>query len=99
MISDRYTTLYQRVVTQVPDGAGGFTETTADTAFQGYIAELSGQEVLKNNQIGVQATAQLFTKATLSLRDRVVDGSTEYEVVWAYSKFHLRYMLKQIKMT
>ena len=97
MISDYYIPLYRRVVTQVSDGAGGFTETTADTAFQGYVAELSGAEVLNNNQLGNNATAQLFTEATLALEDRVVDGSTEYEVVWAYKKFWNRYLLKEVK--
>jgi hypothetical protein len=98
MISDYYKTLLRRVVTQTSDGAGGFTETTSDTPFDGYIAELSGAEVLRNNQLGNLATLELYTKETLSLRDRVVDGDgVEYEVVWALKHFHLRYLLKQVK--
>lgn len=101
MISDYYRTLSQRVVTQVTDNAGGFTETTADTTIYGYIAELSGSEQLKNQQLGNEATAELFTESTLSLRDRVVDGSVEYEVVWPYQNplglTQLRYLLKRVK--
>ena len=84
-------------MTQVTDGAGGFTETTADTPFQGYVAELSGQEVLNNSQLGNNATLELFTTASLNVTDRVADGTTEYEVVWKYTSFHLRYLLKQIR--
>ena len=97
MISDYYTPLVRRVVTQVTDNAGGFTETTEDSPFNGYIAELNGAEVLRNNQIGNMATCELFCEDVLSIRDRVARGATEYEVVWAYTNFHRRYLLKQVK--
>jgi hypothetical protein len=97
VISDYEKALLRRVVIQTSDGAGGFTETTEDSPFYGYIAELSGKEVLANNQLGNNATLELYTKAELNLRDRVADGETEYEIVWKYKNFHLRYLLKQVK--
>lgn len=97
MIRDYYRALKRRAVTQVADGAGGFTETTADTTFWGYIAEYGGREVLINRQLGSDATCELFTEAALSKLDRVVDGDVEYEVVWAYKNHHLRYPLRQVR--
>jgi ATP adenylyltransferase/5',5'''-P-1,P-4-tetraphosphate phosphorylase II len=97
MMEDYYRTLLKRVVEQASDNAGGFTETTSDEPFTGYVAELSGAEVLRNSQLGNMATLELFTKAVLSVRDRVADGAKEYEVVWKYENFHLRYLLKQVK--
>jgi hypothetical protein len=99
LIGDYYTSLFRRVVTQVPDGAGGFTETSKDTPFKGYIAELSGAEVLRNNQLGTMATLELFTDENLNLNDRLADeAGTEFEVVWKYVNFHRRYLLKQVKI-
>ncbi len=98
MISDYYVTLLRRVVTQVPDGAGGFTESLTDSQFSGYISDLSGSEVLNNNQLGNNATLQLFTDTTLNLWDRIVDEhGVELEVVWHHARLNNRYLLKQIK--
>jgi hypothetical protein len=96
-LRDYYIPLSRRVITQTSDSAGGFTETTADTTFYGYIAELNGQEILNNQQLGNNATSELFTETVLNLVDRIVDGVIEYEVVWVFQKFHLRYLLKRVK--
>ena len=101
MIVDYYRTLTKRVVTKVVDSGGGFTETTSDTTIYGWIGELSGSEVLKNQQIGNNATAELFTNVAVKMTDRVVDGAVEYEVVWPFQNplglEDLRYLLKRVK--
>lgn len=91
MQQDYYKTLKQRTVTQVPDGGGSFTETTIDTDFEGFIAELSGSEVLKNQTLGISATAKLLTDTDLSKTNRVVDvtgyfseAGTVWEIVYKY---------------
>jgi hypothetical protein len=88
-------------VTQASDSAGGFTETTSDTTFYGFIAELSGSERLKNHQLGNDATAELQTADTLAVNDRVVDGTIIYEIVWAFQQLFdphpKRYLLKREK--
>ena len=73
MISDYYRPLLRRAVTRVADGGGSFTETVVDSLFYGYIAQLSGSEVLKNQTLGNNATAELFTDVALKLTDRVID--------------------------
>jgi hypothetical protein len=97
MIRDFWRTLSKRVVTQVTDSAGGFTETTSDTSFDGWIAELTGAEMLRNQQLGNNATAALFTDTDLNITDRIVDGSVEYEIVWKFTNFHTYYPLKRVK--
>jgi hypothetical protein len=96
MIEDRYRPLVRRVVTQVPDGGGGFTETITDIPILGHIGEMSGREVRNNKQIGSNASATLWTDAAVTIEDRIVDGVTEYEVVWKYKQFP-RYDLAQVK--
>jgi hypothetical protein len=97
VISDFHKPLTRRKVRQIPDGGGGFTESVSDSAFRGYIAELSGAEMLRNNQLGNDATLELFTEAALDLTDRVIDeAGTIYEIVWKFTLFHRRYLLKQV---
>jgi SPP1 family predicted phage head-tail adaptor len=106
MTSDYYKTLSKRVVTQVADGAGGYTETTADTNIQGYITKLSGQEVLKSQQLKLNATARLYTPEILSVKDRVVDptgyfsiAGTQFEIVFPNQDIHTTersYDLKEV---
>lgn len=95
MIADYYRTLVKRTVTKVSDGAGGSTETTADTNFQGTVLELTGQELVRNQMLQNDATAVLLTEAVLSQKDRVVDGTVEYEIVFPFKDFHTRYLLKR----
>ena len=97
MMEDYYKALLRRIVTQVSDGGGGYTESVSESPFYGYIAELSGSEMVRNQQLGNNATLELFTKRNLSIRDRVADGDKEYEIVWKSENFHLRYLLKQVK--
>lgn len=94
MIEDYYITLIKRVVTKVSDGAGQFTETLVNTNVKGYIALLSHYEQMSSKQLGVNAMARLFTTASFSITDRVVDGSIIYEVVGVRDKFHTFYELK-----
>ena len=96
-LRDYWTDLSKRVVTQAADGMGGFTESTADTAFRGRVCELSATEVLRNKQLGNDATATLFTETDLVMVDRVVDGTREYEVVGVYTDFHKHYDLRRVK--
>lgn len=91
MQTDFYRTLKQRVITQTPDGGGGYTETVTDTAFEGFIGMLSGSEITKNQAIGNVGTARLLTATSLSKTNRVVDdvgyfseAGTVYEIVWKY---------------
>jgi hypothetical protein len=95
MIADYYKTLVKRTVTKVSDGAGNFTETTADTQFQGAILELTGQELLRNQMLQNDATAVLLTEEVIGQKNRIVDGSVEYEIVYHFSDFHHRYPLKR----
>jgi hypothetical protein len=95
MLKDYYKTLTKRTVTQVPDGAGGFTETLVDASFKGYIAYLSSNEQLASAQKQLFAVARLFTEETLTETNRVVDGSTVFEVVGVYDFFHKYYDLKK----
>jgi hypothetical protein len=95
MKEDYYKTLYKGVVTQVPDGGGGFTTTTADTAFEGYIGMLNGSEINKNQSIGNSGTARLLTSDVLSKTNRIVDtagyfseAGTVFEVAWCYQNPH-----------
>ena len=97
MMRDFWSTLLKRKVTQVSDGMGGFTETTSDVPFWGRVCELSGAEVLRNRQIGNEATATLFTEEELNVKDRVVSGAIEYEIVWRFSDFHTRCLLRRVK--
>jgi len=97
VIKDYWTALSKRVITQTSDSAGGFTETTADTTFYGRVCELTGSEVLRNKQLGNDATAMLLTETDLNLQDRVVTGAIEYEVVWAFTDFYKRYLLRRLK--
>jgi len=95
MISDFHKALTLRTITLASDSAGQFTESTSDTTIYGYIAEMSGSEMLKSHQLGIDATAELYTESSLSLKDRIVDGAIVYEIVYAYSNFHNRYPLKR----
>ena len=98
MINDYHRALSSRAVTKVTDSAGQFTETTSDSTIYGYIAELSGGEVLKAKQLHPDATAELYTaEASLNLKDRIVDGTIEYEIVYAFTNFHYRYLLRRWK--
>lgn len=97
MIKDYWTALSKRVITQTADSGGGFTETTADTTFYGRVCELTGSEVLRNHQLGNEATAMLLTETDLNLQDRVANGSIEYEIVWKFTDFHTRYLLRRVK--
>ncbi len=96
MIEDYYITLSKRVVTKTADGSGGENESIADTDFQGYIALLSHYERIASAKLGLDAIARVFTKTSLSLADRVVDGSIVYEVVGERDKFHTFYELKTL---
>lgn len=106
MMQDYYKTLSKRVVTQVSDGASGFTETTADTNIQGYISSLSGNEIMKSQKLALNATCRLFTTETLSIKDRIVDTSgyfstagTVFEIVFPNLNSHSTekyYDLKQV---
>lgn len=94
MLEDYYKSLTRRVVTQVPDGSGGFTETNVDTTIRGYIALLSSFEQSVSAQRKLFAVARLFTTETLNDDDRVIDGSTVYQVVGKYDFFHKYYDLR-----
>lgn len=96
MISDYYKILTKRTVTQISDGAGGFTESTTDVPFKGYISVLSGNEVIRSKQMGLNASARLLTDGSIDVTDRVVDGSTVYEVVFPYNQHHKYYDLKLV---
>ena len=96
MIEDFYRTLLHRQVNKTSDGGGGFTESLVDSEFQGAIFELNGSEMMRNQQLGNNATSQLHTEEDLALTERVVDGARVYEVVWAFTDFHKRYLLKQV---
>jgi hypothetical protein len=97
VISDYYKSLIRRVITQVSDGAGGFTETTTDTLIRGFIAVLSGYEAIVSAQRGINASARLFTADTLTANDRIIDGTIEYEIVMLYDQFHKYYDLKRLR--
>lgn len=98
MIKDYYRTLSRRTVTQHSDDGGSYTETTADSDIQGYLQQMSMQEILSSQQIGINAVARLFTESVLSLSDRIVDSenSVIYEVVGAYNFHHRYYDLKVV---
>lgn len=96
MLKDYYKALTKRVVTQVSDGGGGYTETVVDTTIQGFVALLSSYEKAQSAQIQLLAVARLFTEETLTELNRIVDGSTVYEVVGVYNFFHKYYDLKKI---
>lgn len=97
MISDYHRALVSRVVTNVSDSAGGFTETTADSAIYGYIAELSGSEIMRARQYHPEAMCALYTESDLNLSDRIVDGTVQYEIVWKFTNFHTYYLLRRWK--
>jgi hypothetical protein len=97
MISDFHRTLLSRIVTKVSDSGGQFTETVADSTIYGYIAELSGQEILRARQFHAEAVCSLFTESDLHITDRVVDGTVEYEIVWEFTNFHRYYLLRRWK--
>ena len=98
MIQDYDRPFKRRVVTLVPDGGGSSTETLTDTDFQGFIAVLSNFEILQSQQVGVNATAKLFTEETFAATDRILDGIIEYEIVGIpKSEFSNFYDLKKIK--
>lgn len=97
MRSDYFTALTKRTVTKVDDGGGSYTETTSDTTFQGKIQLLSGNEILVNQQINRQASARLDTDVTLSMTDRVIDGSDTYEVVFFNPNNGYPYYLLKLK--
>jgi hypothetical protein len=91
MMKDYYKPLHKRVVTQTPDGGGGYSETTADTPISGFIGVLSGNEIIKNQAIGNTGTARFLTSESLAIKDRVVDtygnfsvAGTVYEITWKY---------------
>ena len=104
MMADYYKTLSKRVITRTGDSQGGFTETLTDTDFEGFIAVLSGNELVRREQMGLGAVAQLNTDDTISVKDRVIDvtgyfsqAGTVFEVVYAYTNpFSTYYDLKII---
>jgi hypothetical protein len=97
MIRDFWKQLLLREVVQTSDGGGGFTEATYDSAIYGYIGDLSGSELERNQTLGNNATSALFTEADLKITDRVVDGTVEWEIVWKFENFHTYYPLKRVK--
>lgn len=96
MISDYYKTLTKRVVTQTADGGGSYSETLVDSDIQGFIAVMSAYEQMNNRQLGMNAVAKLFTDETLDVKNRIVDGTTVYEIIGTYDQFHKYYDLKKI---
>jgi hypothetical protein len=96
MISDYYRSFTRRIVTRIPDEAGGFTEAYTDTTVYAYLTVLSGYEMNISHQLGIDATARLFTDATLTERDRIIDGTVEYEIVMPYDNHHRYYDLKRL---
>jgi hypothetical protein len=92
MKEDYYKPLKKRVVTQVPDSGGAYSETVTDTTIQGYIGMLSGSEIRKNQTIGNSGTARLLTNEILNKTDRIVDSDgyfsnagQVFEVTWTYT--------------
>ncbi len=98
MMRDYYIALKKRVVTQTSDSGGSYTESTNDTDISGYIIQYTSEEIINNQQIGLTATAKLFTDDVLTEPNRVMDGSIEYEVVGIpKNQFVTYYDLKKIK--
>jgi len=103
-LSDYHKELTRRVVTQASDGAGGYTESTTDSKFLGYIAPMTDKEVVINKQKGSQCIAKCFTGIRLNRTDRVIDhngsftpAGTEFEVEELYQFFHNFYGLKSYR--
>lgn len=96
MISDYYEDLTLSVVTQTPDGGGGYTETPSTSTIRGFITVMSSYEQLASAQNKVFATARLFTEAVITMTSRITKGADVYEVVGNYNQFHLYYDLKKV---
>lgn len=95
MIEDYYKTLTRRIVKQVDDGGGSYTEYTNDSDIRGLIIVLSASEQVNSQKLGLNASARLFTRETLNMTDRILEGETEYEIVAPYDFQHKYYDLKK----
>lgn len=82
-LEDYYTTLTRQVVTNVPDGYGGTTESVTTATIHGKIQALSGGEVYRNSQIGLKADCRMFTNDAVTVADRIIDADNiTYEVAF-----------------
>lgn len=95
-LKDYYKPLIKRVVIQVSDGGGSYTETFTDSDIEGYLALLNSYEQTMSAQKKLFTVARLFTEELISERDRIIDGTTIYEVVGVYDFFHKFYDLKKV---
>lgn len=97
MLQDYYKPLKKIVITKTPDGAGGFSESTVETDFEGYIAQLSSFEQNQSAQLKLFIVARLFTTIDLSETDNILDieNNIEYVVAGKYNFFHKFYELKR----
>lgn len=68
-------------VQRIPDGAGSFEESITEQASTGYFAVLSTEEVIKNQQRGIDAEAVYFTLSDMSIDDRLRYEGVIYNVV------------------
>ncbi len=96
MLKDYYTTLTRVRVTRTLDSGGSYTETTQEDTIKGYFALLTSTEQYTSNQLGLGATARLFTDVVLFATDRIIREGETYEVVGVYNFFHRYYDLRKI---
>jgi hypothetical protein len=90
-ISDYFESMTKRAYTYVSDGQGDFTKTQTDSTISGYLAILSGNELVKMQKLNAEAMAQLDTDETLSIQDRIIYNSYEFEVVFPFISQHNKY--------
>lgn len=97
MLIDYYESVTKRTYTQVEDGQGGFTKTAVDSTFSGFVADLTGYELVKRQAMNLGATSVLLTDESLDVKDRIVWRTREYEIVYKYdSQFNTYYDLRLV---
>jgi hypothetical protein len=96
MIKDYHRDFTKVVVATSADGGGSYTETETTSTIKGYLQQMEMKEILSSQQLGLNATARLFTEENLSLSSRIRDplASLTYEIVGKYNFHHKYYDLK-----
>jgi len=92
MISGAYKTgILVKRYASVSDGMGGFTNTySTSSTISGHIRTMSGEERMSADKQTLYATNRLYCdSADITEKDRVVDGSTTYEVKFVDPKLDL----------